>query len=110
MTSAVPRTRRTGSARDSAVDPDCRLAVGLADPGASRHESRSDSGAALRVTGSVLLDDLWNAESDVLGPLARGLEGQLEVKALKTLEVRNHFEEIARLRIPLGTEHTHEAL
>src|SRR5919106_3703664 len=41
--------------------------------------------------------------------LARGLEGKLELKALRTLEVTNYFEQIARLRIPPWAEHAHKA-
>jgi len=41
--------------------------------------------------------------------LARGFEGKLELEALGTLKVTNHFEQIARLRIPGGAEHAHQA-
>ena len=39
--------------------------------------------------------------------LARGFEGELELETLSTLKVTNHFEQIARLRIPGGAEHAH---
>ena len=40
---------RAGGAGDGAADPAGRVAPGLVHPGASRHESQSDRGAALRV-------------------------------------------------------------
>jgi hypothetical protein len=41
--------------------------------------------------------------------LARGFEGELELETLGTLKLTNHFEQIARLRIPGGGEHAHQA-
>ena len=41
-------------------------------------------------------------------PLARGFDGELELE-LGTLKVTNHFEQIAGLRIPVRTEHAHQA-
>src|SRR5256885_15594972 len=38
-----------------------------------------------------------------LGPVTRGSKRHLEVQALNTLEVTNHFEEIAGLRVPRWT-------
>ena len=41
--------------------------------------------------------------------LARGFDGELELETLGTLKVTNHFEPIAGLRIPVRTEHAHQA-
>jgi hypothetical protein len=40
---------------------------------------------------------------------ARGFEGKLELETLGTLKVTNHFEQIARQRIPVTAEHAHQA-
>ena len=42
--------------------------------------------------------------------LARGFEGELELETFGTLKVTNHFEQVARLRIPGRAEHAHQAL
>jgi hypothetical protein len=41
--------------------------------------------------------------------LARVFDGELELETLGTLKVTNHFEQIARMRIPVRTEHAHQA-
>ena len=48
----------------------------------------------------------WARSDEVL---ACGFEGELELETLGTLKVTNHFEQIARMRIPVRTEHAHQA-
>src|SRR4051812_4611657 len=38
------------------------------------------------------------------------LQRDFEMKSLGALELRNHVEQIPRLRIPVGAEHAHKAL
>ena len=46
----------------------------------------------------------------VPGGLACSSERQREVQALDPLELADHPEQVARLRVPPGAEHAHEAL
>ena len=58
--------------------------------------------------------ELWRHPASGQHPRGRWLacssERQLEVQALDPLELAYHLEQVARLRVPPGTEHAHEAL
>lgn len=69
-------------------------------------------GARLEFSGLQSADDRQVAHRIsiyALGvALARGFQRELELETLSTLKVTNHFEQIARLRVPGRAEHAHQ--